>query len=244
MSPFDQQLGVIRTRPGFIAALDQSGGSTPKALALYGVDKSAWSSDEEMFAIVHQMRTRILTSNSLNKDRIIGVILFEDTLRREVEGRPTGDYLWNVKQIVPFLKVDEGLAEQSEGVQLMKPMPQLDAKLELAKQQPVFGTKMRSVIHLANEAGIEAIVNQQFEFGKRIADAGLVPIIEPEINIHCNEKAKAEELLHAALIKQLDRQDAKVMLKLTPPEKDNLYLDCAQPLLAVRQYYPHDHSAR
>ncbi len=228
MSPFDQQLGVIRTRPGFIAALDQSGGSTPKALALYGVDKSAWSSDEEMFAIVHQMRTRILTSNSLNKDRIIGVILFEDTLRREVEGRPTGDYLWNVKQIVPFLKVDEGLAEQSEGVQLMKPMPQLDAKLELAKQQPVFGTKMRSVIHLANEAGIEAIVNQQFEFGKRIADAGLVPIIEPEINIHCNEKAKAEELLHAALIKQLDRQDAKVMLKLTPPEKDNLYLDCAQ----------------
>ena len=228
MSPFDQQLGVIRTRPGFIAALDQSGGSTPKALALYGVDKSAWSSDEEMFAIVHQMRTRILTSNSLNKDRIIGVILFEDTLRREFEGRPTGDYLWNVKQIVPFLKVDEGLAEQSEGVQLMKPMPQLDAKLELAKQQPVFGTKMRSVIHLANEAGIEAIVNQQFEFGKRIADAGLVPIIEPEINIHCNEKAKAEELLHAALIKQLDRQDAKVMLKLTPPEKDNLYLDCAQ----------------
>ncbi len=230
MSIFEQQLRVIRTRPGFIAALDQSGGSTPKALGQYGVDESAWSTDEEMFAIVHQMRTRILTSKSLTKERIIGAILFEDTLRRNVEGRPTGDYLWNVKQIVPFLKVDVGLAEQTDGVQLMKPIPDLGAKLDLAKQQPVFGTKMRSVIHLANKSGIEAIVNQQFEFGKRIVAAGLVPIIEPEVDIHCPEKAQAEELLHTALIQQLDGLDAKtqVMLKLTPPEQDNLYLDCAQ----------------
>ncbi|GAA4468537.1 fructose bisphosphate aldolase [Novipirellula rosea] len=230
MSPFEQQLHVIRTRPGFIAALDQSGGSTPKALGQYGVDESGWSNDEEMFAVVHQMRTRILTSDSLTKDRIIGAILFEDTLRRQVEGRPTGDYLWNVKQIVPFLKVDEGLAEQSDGVQLMKPMPKLDAKLDLAKQQPVFGTKMRSVIHLANESGVDAIVEQQFDYGKKIAAAGLVPIIEPEVDIHCKEKAEAEELLKDALIKQLDRLDGKtlVMLKLTLPEKDNLYLDCVE----------------
>ncbi len=230
MSLFEQQLRVIRTRPGFIAALDQSGGSTPKALAQYGVDPSAWSTDDEMFAIVHQMRTRILTSASLTKDRIIGAILFEDTLRRDVEGQYTGDYLWNVKQIVPFLKIDDGLAPKNEGVQLMKPIPQLETKLELAKQQPVFGTKMRSVIHLADESGIGAIVDQQFELGRRISATGLVPIIEPEVDIHCNEKAQAEELLHAALIKQLDRLDAKtrVMLKLTLPEQDNLYLDCVE----------------
>jgi fructose-bisphosphate aldolase class I len=223
----EQQLKKIRTAPGFIAALDQSGGSTPKALGLYGIKPDAWSNDEEMFTVVHEMRTRIMTSPAFNGDRILGAILFENTMDRKVDGKSTADYLWNVKNVVPFLKVDKGLAAAADGVQLMKPMPDLDALLEKAKAAGIFGTKMRSVIKEANPAGIKAIVDQQFEIGRRIAAAGLVPIIEPEVDIHCPDKAGAEELLHAAILGHLDGldDDEIVMLKLTLPEKDNLYAD-------------------
>jgi fructose-bisphosphate aldolase class I len=236
MNTFDQQLNIIQSRPGFIAALDQSGGSTPNALALYGIDKSQWSSDEEMLALVHEMRSRILTSASLNDQRIIGAILFEDTLRSNVQGRQTGDYLWNVKNIVPFLKVDDGLDKESDGVQLMKPIQSLDAKLELARQQPVFGTKMRSVIHVANEHGIATIVSQQFDYAKKIFDAGLVPIVEPEVDIQCDEKAKAEDLLKSQLMEHLNGLEAGtlVMLKLTLPEQDNHYQACVDHPAVVR----------
>lgn len=228
MSDFDQQLQKIRTKPGFIAALDQSGGSTPKALQLYGISSDAWSNDEEMFTVVHQMRTRIITSPSFNGDRILGAILFENTMDRDIKGQPTATYLWKAKNVVPFLKVDKGLADEKDGVQLMKPMPELDALLKKAKSKGIFGTKMRSVIKQANKAGIDAIVKQQFDVGRQIVAAGLVPIIEPEVDIKCPDKAKAEDMLHAAIMKQLNALGPKelVMLKLTLPEKDNLYADC------------------
>jgi fructose-bisphosphate aldolase class I len=223
-----QQLEKIRSAPGFIAALDQSGGSTPKALGLYGVTPDAWSSDEEMFDVVHAMRTRIMTSPSFGGDRILGAILFENTMDREVEGQSTASYLWNVKNVVPFLKVDKGLADEVDGAQLMNPNPGLGDLLKKAKAAGIFGTKMRSVIKQANAAGIKAVVDQQFEVGRQIVAAGLVPIIEPEVDIHCPDKAEAEDLLHDAIMNQLNTlgEDEIVMLKLTLPEKNNLYADC------------------
>ena len=228
MSSFDQQLEKIRTQPGFIAALDQSGGSTPKALRLYGIAEDAYSNDDEMFAVVHEMRTRIITSPSFSGDRILGAILFENTVDREIEGQPTSHYLWQVKNVVPFLKVDKGLAEETDGVQLMKPIPDLDALCAKARANDMFGTKMRSVIKGANAEGIAANVAQQFDFGRQIVSAGLVPIIEPEVDINAPDKAEAEDLLHAHLIDHLDGLEAEeiVMLKLTLPEQDNLYADC------------------
>ena len=222
------QLAKIKNAPGFIAALDQSGGSTPKALGLYGVTEDAWSNDEEMFDVVHQMRTRIMTSPAFNGERILGAILFENTMDREVQGQSTASYLWNVKNVVPFLKVDKGLADVVDGAQVMKPMPDLDALLQKAVAAGIFGTKMRSVIKEANPAGIKAVVDQQFEVGRQIVAAGLVPSIEPEVDIHCPDKAGAEEILHAAIMDQLNSlgDDEIVMLKLTLPEKDNLYADC------------------
>lgn len=227
MSTFEEQMKIVRTRPGFIAALDQSGGSTPKALRLYGLAENAWSNEAEMFDLVHEMRSRIITSPAFDGKRILGAILFEMTMDRDIEGRGTADYLWNVRKVVPFLKVDQGLAAETNGVQLMKPIPGLDALLKRAKGKGVFGTKMRSVIKQANRAGIDAIVRQQFEVGRQIVAAGLVPIIEPEVDIHCPDKAAAEDLLHAAIKKELDSlgKDQVVMLKLTLPEKDNLYAD-------------------
>lgn len=228
MSDFKNQLEKVRNAPGFIAALDQSGGSTPKALGLYGVGQDAWSTNDEMFAVVHEMRTRIMTSPSFNGDRILGAILFENTMDREVEGQSTASYLWNVKNVAPFLKVDAGLADEEHGVQLMKPMPGLAKLLGKAKANGVFGTKMRSVIKQANPAGIDAIVTQQFEIGKQISDAGFVPIIEPEVDIHCPDKAEAETILHSRIMDHLNDLDTDtlVMLKLTLPENDNLYADC------------------
>jgi len=222
-----EQLQKIKTSPGFIAALDQSGGSTPKALRLYGVQENTWSSDEEMFAIVHQMRTRIITSPAFNGDRIIGAILFENTMDREIEGQPTADYLWNVKRVVPFLKVDQGLAAEKDGVQLMKPMPMLAALLDKARAKRIFGTKMRSFIKRADEAGIKNIVIQQFEIAQQIISANLVPIIEPEIDIHCPEKGKAEQLLKAAILEKVNElPDGQfIMLKLTLPEQDDFYAE-------------------
>lgn len=223
-----EQLEKIKTAPGFIAALDQSGGSTPKALGLYGVTPDAWSNDEEMFTVVHEMRSRIMTSPSFGGDRILGAILFENTMDREVEGQSTASYLWSVKNVVPFLKVDKGLAEEVDGAQVMNPNPGLGELLEKAKAAGIFGTKMRSVIKQANAAGIQAVVDQQFEVGRQIVAAGLVPIIEPEVDIHCPDKADAEDMLHDAIMEQLNSlgADEIVMLKLTLPEKDNLYADC------------------
>ncbi|HZR78312.1 MAG TPA: fructose bisphosphate aldolase [Chthoniobacterales bacterium] len=232
----EEQLQKVKTAPGFVAALDQSGGSTPKALRLYGIQENAWSSDEEMFTIVHQMRTRIITSPAFNGERILGAILFENTMEREIEGQPTSDYLWNVKRVVPFLKVDQGLGAEKDGVQLMKPMPKLDALLDKARAKRIFGTKMRSVIKQANEAGIRDIVLQQFEIGQQIISADLVPILEPEIDIHCPEKAKAEQLLKAAILEKLNELSAGqlVMLKLTLPEQDDFYADCIKHPRVVR----------
>jgi len=228
MSHFDLQEAKFRTQDGFIAALDQSGGSTPKALRLYGIQESAYSNDAEMMDLIHAMRTRIITSPAFNGDRILAAILFEATMDRDIEGRPTAEYLWEVKKVVPILKVDKGLAEEKDGVQLMKPIPGLDALLAKAKSKGIFGTKMRSVIKQANPAGIEAIVDQQFEIGRQIIAAGLVPIIEPEVDIKCPDKAKAEDLLKAGIMAQLDKlpEGELVMLKLTLPEVDNLYADC------------------
>jgi len=227
MAVNEEQLRKIKTSPGFVAALDQSGGSTPKALSLYGIQEDAWSSDEEMFTIVHQMRARIITSPSFNGDRIIGAILFENTMEREIEGQPTGDYLWNVKRVVPFLKVDQGLAAEKDGVQLMKLMPTLGALLDKARAKRIFGTKMRSVIKQADEAGIKDVVLQQFEIGHQIISAGLVPIIEPEVDIRCPQKAKAEQLLKAAILEKLNELPGGqfVMLKITLPEQDDFYAD-------------------
>ena len=224
----EQQRQKIKTQPGFIAALDQSGGSTPSALKAYGLKENAWSNEEEMFALVHQMRTRIITSSSFNGERILGAILFENTMDRDIEGQPTADYLWNVKRVVPFLKVDKGLAAEKDGVQLMKPMPDLPALLEKAKAKRIFGTKMRSFIKQCNGFGIKDIVSQQFEAAREIIDAGLVPIIEPEVDIHCPLKGKAEELLREEMIKNLNELPvgAWVMLKITLPDEDEFYADC------------------
>ncbi len=228
MSNFDQQLEKFRKEDGFIAALDQSGGSTPKTLRHYGIDDNAWSNEDQMFDLVHQMRSRVITSPAFNGDRILAAILFENTMDREIEGRPTATYLWDEKRVVPILKVDKGLAEEENGVQLMKPIPGLDALLKKAKEKGIFGTKMRSVIKQANEEGIKAIVEQQFEIGRQIIDAGLVPILEPEVDIHCPDKTEAESILHRLIMEHLDKlEDGKlVMLKLTLPEVDNLYSDC------------------
>jgi len=227
MSSFQQQTAKFRNQTGFIAALDQSGGSTPKALKLYGIPETAYSGDAQMMDIVHEMRTRIVASPSFTGERVLGAILFEATMDRDMQGRPTAEYLWEVKKVVPFLKVDKGLADEKDGVQLMKPMPDLDKLLARAKAKGIFGTKMRSVIKQANPAGIKAVVDQQFEVGRQIIAAGLVPIIEPEVDIKCPDKAKAEDLLHAEVKAQLDKlpEGQLVMLKLTLPERDNLYAD-------------------
>jgi len=221
----NDQFRKVENDQGFIAALDQSGGSTPKALALYGVDASGYSTDAEMFDVVHAMRTRIVTSPSFTGERILGAILFEDTMDRQIEGVGSAEYLWTVKNVVPFLKVDKGLADEADGAQVMKPIPDLDALLARAGELGVFGTKMRSVIKQANATGVAAVVDQQFEIGRQILAAGLVPIIEPEVDIHTPQKAEAEELLRAAILGQLDRLEAgqRVMLKLTPPENDDHY---------------------
>src|SRR6266550_3193567 len=226
----EQQLQKMKTDPGFIAALDQSGGSTPSALRLYGIKEGAWSNEDEMFAIVHQMRARLITSPSFTGERILAAILFENTMDRDIERRPTADYLWNTKQVVPFLKVDKGLAAEKDGVQLLKPMPELAALLGKAKAKGIFGTKMRSFIKQANAAGIKGIVSQQFEVAKEIIAAGLLPIIEPEVDIHRPERARAEEFLKAAILKELDELPAgqSVMLKLTLPERDDFYADCVK----------------
>jgi len=228
MSNFEQQKTKFRTQAGFIAALDQSGGSTPKALKLYGIAENAYSGDAQMMDLIHAMRTRIITSPSFNGDRVLAAILFENTMDRDIQGRPTAEYLWDVKKVVPILKVDKGLEADANGVQLMKPMPDLDKLLARAKAKGIFGTKMRSVIKQANPAGIQAIVDQQFEIGRQIIAAGLVPIIEPEVDIHCPDKAAAEDLLKAAIMAALDKlpEGQRVMLKLTIPTKDNLYADC------------------
>jgi len=224
------QLDKIRNEPGFIAALDQSGGSTPKALANYGVDASAYGSDEEMFDVVHAMRTRIVTCPAFNGDRIMGAILFENTMDREIDGQGSADYLWNEKRVVPFLKVDQGLADEDHGAQLMKPMPGLDALLQKARRNNVFGTKMRSVVKTADPQGVSAVVAQQFEIGGQIVAAGLVPIIEPEVDINSAQKSAIEDLLKAEILAHLDRleEGQLVMLKLTLPEQDNFYADCIQ----------------
>ena len=224
----DHQLEKIRDRDGFIAALDQSGGSTPKALRLYGIGEDAWSGDDEMFSIVHGMRTRIVTSPSFDGGRILGAILFADTMDREIEGKPSARYLWEEKNVVPFLKVDKGLAPEQNGAQVMKPMPELDSLLARAKENGVFGTKMRSVIKLANPDGVKAVVGQQFEIGRHIVEAGLVPIIEPEVDIHSPEKEQAEALLKDAMLAHLGAlgPEQKVMLKLTLPERENFYAEC------------------
>jgi len=232
----EEQLQKIKTQRGFIAALDQSGGSTPGALKAYGLKESAWSNEEEMFALVHQMRTRIITSPSFNGERILGAILFENTMDRDIEGQPTPDYLWNVKRVVPFLKVDKGLAAEKDGVQMMKPMPDLEQLLKRAKAKRIFGTKMRSFIKQANPSGIKSIATQQFEAARQIIDAGLVPIIEPEVDIHCAQKGKAEELLKAAIRENLDQLPSGrwVMLKITLPDRDNFYADCIRHPNVVR----------
>ena len=225
----NEQLQVMKTRPGFVAALDQSGGSTPKALAAYGIPEGSWSTEDQMFALVHEMRTRVMTSPVFTGDRIVGAILFEGTMDRNVNGRPSADYLWEVKRVVPFLKVDKGLAEEKDGVQLMKPISGLDALLSKAKGSRIFGTKMRSLIHQANADGMKEIVAQQFELASQIIAAGLVPIIEPEVSIKSPDKAKAEELLKTAILDKLSQlaADELVLLKLTLPEKDGFYSDFA-----------------
>ena len=222
---FQAQLETIRTRPGFIAALDQSGGSTPGALREYGIAPDAWSNDEQMFTLVHQMRARIIESPAFGGDRILGAILFENTMDREIAGKPTADYLWEVKRVVPFLKVDKGLEPEGRGVQLMKPMPGLAALLDKARSKRIFGTKMRSFVKQANRAGVQDIVAQQFEAARQIIAAGLVPIVEPEVDIHCPEKAKAEELLKSTIGGELETLPAGqlVMLKITLPEQDGFY---------------------
>jgi fructose-bisphosphate aldolase class I len=231
-----EQLEKVKTQPGFIAALDQSGGSTPGALRAYGIKDGAWANEDAMFALVHRMRTRIITSPAFNGTRILAAILFENTMDRGIEGQPTADYLWNVKRVVPFLKVDKGLAEEQNGVQLMKPMPGLAALLDRAIARRIFGTKMRSFVKQANQAGIGDVVRQQFDVARQIIATDLVPIIEPEVDIHCPAKARAEELLKSALLEKVDglAPDQLVMLKLTLPEKDNLYTELVKHPRVVR----------
>jgi fructose-bisphosphate aldolase class I len=227
VSTFDQQLAKIKNDQGFIAALDQSGGSTPKALKLYGIEETAWKDEKGMYDVVHAMRTRIITSPAFSGKRLIGAILFENTMDRDIDGIPTPTYLWEKKGVVPFLKVDKGLAEEQDGVQLMKPISGLDALLKRAKAKNVFGTKMRSVIKQADPHGIEKVVKQQFDLAREILAAGLVPIIEPEVDIKTPNKDQAEDLLKAAIVKELNalKPDQRIMLKLTIPSKDNLYAD-------------------
>ena len=227
MSNYEQQKTKFQTQAGFIAALDQSGGSTPKALKLYGIAETTYSGEAQMMDLVHAMRTRIITSPAFNGDRILAAILFEATMDRDIQGQPTADYLWNVKRVVPILKIDKGLENEANGVQLMKAMPTLDALLARAKSKGIFGTKERSVIKQADAAGIQAVVEQQIAVAQQVIAAGLVPIVEPEVDIHCPDKAAAEKLLKAALLKALDSLPAGqlVMLKLTLPEVDDLYAD-------------------
>ena len=230
MSTFDDQLNKVKTQPGFIAALDQSGGSTPKALRLYGVSEDSYSGDDEMFAAVHAMRTRIITSPAFTGERILGAILFENTMDRQIEGKDSADYLWSERQVVPFLKVDKGLADEVDGSKIMKPMPGLDSLLQRAKAKNVFGTKMRSVVTSANAKGIEQNVAQQFEIGRQIVQAGLVPILEPEVDIHAPDKAEAEALLRDQLLAHLAKLGPEeiVMFKLTLPEEPNFYRECQE----------------
>jgi fructose-bisphosphate aldolase class I len=242
-----EQLARIRSGEGFIAALDQSGGSTPKALLLYGIEESEYSSEEEMFGLMHAMRSRMITSPAFTGDRVLGAILFEGTMDRQIEGRGSADFLWSVKGVVPFLKVDKGLADEVDGAQVMKPMPELDALLARAVAKGVFGTKMRSVIKLANEVGVEAVVAQQFEVARQILAGGLVPIIEPEVDINSPQKAEAEALLQASILRHLDSlsDDQPVMLKLTLPEVDDFYLPLVQHpkvarVVALSGGYPRD----
>jgi len=225
MSLHEDQLSQVKSSKGFIAALDQSGGSTPKALKLYGVEESAYSSESEMFDLVHAMRARIIQSPAFTSKRILGVILFEMTMDRQIDGMGSAEFLWQKKGIVPFLKVDNGLADEVDGAQVMKPIPQLGARISSALSHGVFGTKMRSVIKLANPKGIAAVVSQQFELGKSILDGDLMPIIEPEVDIKSPEKERCEELLRAEIIKELDKlsADQQVMLKLTLPSQPNFY---------------------
>ncbi len=220
-----EQLNAIKSRAGFIAALDQSGGSTPKALKLYGIPETAYSGEQQMMDKIHEMRTRIIMSPSFGGDRILGAILFEATMDRKVGGKPTAQFLWEDKKIVPFLKVDKGLADEKDGVQLMKPMPDLDKLLDRAVKCGIFGTKMRSVIKLPNPAGIEAVVAQQFEIGKQILAKGLVPIIEPEVDIKSPNKAECEKLLKQSILSHLAKlkPDQKIMLKLTLPTTADFY---------------------
>ena len=227
MSNFDQQRDKFRNQAGFIAALDQSGGSTPKALKLYGIAETAYSGDAQMMDLIHQMRTRIITSPAFDGNRILGAILFEATMDRDIQGKPTAQFLWENKRVVPILKIDKGLADEANGVQTMKPMPELDKLLAKAKSKGIFGTKERSVIKQANAAGIQAVVDQQFEVAKQVVAAGLVPIIEPEVDIKCPDKAGAEKILKAALKKGLDAlpEGQVVMLKLTLPNEDDLYAE-------------------
>jgi fructose-bisphosphate aldolase, class I len=225
MSHFEQQADKIRNQPGFIAALDQSGGSTPKALKLYGIAENAYSGETQMMNLIHAMRSRIITSPSFGGNRVAGAILFEATMDRDIDGIPTAQYLWTKKQVVPFLKIDKGLADESNGVQLMKPMPTLDTLLAKAKSKGIFGTKERSVIKQANAEGIKAVVAQQFEVARQVLSHGLVPIVEPEVDIHCPDKAGAEKILKAEILANLDKlpPDQRVMLKLTLPSVDNFY---------------------
>ncbi len=242
-----EQLARVRSGEGFIAALDQSGGSTPKALRLYGIEESEYSGDAEMFDLIHQMRSRMITSPVFNGSRVLGAILFEGTMDRDIEGQGAAEYLWAVEGVVPFLKVDKGLADEADGVQVMKPMPELDALVARAVAKGVFGTKMRSVVKLANGAGIEAVVAQQFEVGKQILAGGLVPIIEPEVDINSPEKEQAEALLKASILRHLDTltDEQPVMLKLTIPTVDDFYLDLVQHpkvlrVVALSGGYPRD----
>jgi fructose-bisphosphate aldolase, class I len=224
-----QQFDRIKSAPGFIAALDQSGGSTPKALKLYGVEENEYSGDSEMFDLIHQMRSRIMTTSAFNGDRVLGAILFEMTMDREVEGTPAADYLWSTNGVVPFLKVDKGLADPENDTRVLKPMPDLDALLARAVEKNIFGTKMRSVIDGANDAGIAAVVDQQFDISIQILGHGLIPIIEPEVTISIADKAEAEQILHDHILRRLNTlsDDQNIMLKLTLPEVPNLYADLA-----------------
>ena len=251
MSDFEQQLAKVRDESGFIAALDQSGGSTPKALGLYGLTESEWSNDEQMFDLVHQMRTRIITAPSFNGERVIGAILFENTMDREINGKGTSDFLWSEKNVVPFLKVDKGLEDEANGVQLMKAMPELDSLLDRAVSKGVFGTKMRSVIKQANDAGVKQIVDQQFEVGKQILAKGLCPILEPEVDINCPDKQKAEDMLRSHLMDGLNAlsADQQVMFKLTLPETAGHYKECIEhgnmvKVVALSGGYPRDEANR
>ena len=228
MSDSNQKLNSVHNSTGFIAALDQSGGSTPKALSMYGVNESEYSSEDEMYQRVHDMRTRIMTNEHFTSDKILAAILFENTMDRDVNGKRTARYLWEEKQILPILKVDKGLADEENGVQVMKPMPDLDALLERAADNGIFGTKMRSVIKSNSASGIEAVVQQQFDVGKQIIAKGLIPIIEPEVDIHASDKAECEATLRSELIKQLDNlePDQNVIFKLSLPEEANFYRSC------------------